>query len=171
MTTICTSSSFITLERDNSVDINVRPRWPHKNVALSRAALLSIQNAQKELPPGISLVITRGYELERPYIKYGRKFGGLIFKFIYPNRCYEVKEIFTCNGHSISGEHLDVSISYHGKILNFLPFNVFTPVWLAKKLSDKYRDIIFIVNNALVNSGFQIHENMIEALQIHIDLK
>ncbi len=162
---------LIELKRGLSHGLVVEPRWPDSCVYIDATALRCLQEAQNALPDSLHLVLTRAFQKEDPILKRMRLFGAYVFKFLYPSRKHETKEIFGHNGHALDGTHLDVSITYNGEKIKLLPFGVFTAKKVLLKIERDHLDVIMQVRKALEFNGFAIHANKTEALQIHCDLK
>lgn len=134
------------------------------------AAFHALCSAQALLPPEIQLVLTRGYEPATFVLRLSRRIGRLLFTLLYPLRAKEAGEIFHHNGHASDGNHVDVSIRLNQHLLQFLPFSVFTPLSLIEKSEAGYAPLLARVRTALQAGGFAVHQNRVEALQIHCDL-
>jgi hypothetical protein len=156
-------------------EVRVAPRWPHDAVLLSDMALVQLQEAQRLLTPrGIQLVLTRGYEKRGPLNwahGIARRIGAFCFRLLYPRRASEHAEIFSPNGHDhCDGNAIDVSVIHHGKPLIFLPWGVFTPERTLRENRRRHDSVLTAVRSALEETGFSIHPNPTEALQIHCHL-
>jgi hypothetical protein len=160
---------MLELHKGITADIKVIPRGFSKSVLIDKEAFKAIEEAQLLLPQDIKLVITRAYQPESTLIKFARIIGSKVFALIYPKRKPEIPEIFGHNGHATDGKHVDISIEYKGQILKLLPISVFTKPDTAKNISRQYSEIISQVWHVLQQCGFAIHNNKIEALQIHCD--
>lgn len=166
------TSDLLSLPRGIHDGLTVQPRRRARCVWISQKAFSKLKLAQKELPSDIRFILLRGYEpgsLPTRILRHiSRKFGYLIFSFVYPGRAGEAKEIFHPNGHDIDGNHIDVGLLYNGQRLCTLPFDVFTPEKLLSKNSQN--SIVEVAWGALTSVGFSIHTNKTESLQIHCDL-
>ena len=163
---------LIPLRRGIHDNLLVSPRGLSRRVWISEQAFQMLKQAQQGLPEGVTFVVLRAYEPgswgRRSLRTAIRKAGSLIFKPTFPSRAEGASDIFCPNGHDIDGNHVDVALSLYGTRLRFLPLNVFTPAALiARGTSDPAIEAAW---NALRSSGFQIHRNPTEALQIHCDL-
>ncbi len=157
-------------------EIKVQPRWPYLSVLISERALAQLKHAQSEIRKdldGINLILTRGYEsyFTTKLRRIPRKLGSIIFAIIYPSRKSECIEIFSPNGHDESGDHIDVSVELDGCKLKFLPWGVFTSAEKLNEIHKQNSKLLTVVWTALQNSGFKIHPNRTESLQIHCDLQ
>jgi hypothetical protein len=160
---------MIKLKKGNYSNIGVNPRWPQKFVLIHPDALSAVEKAQSTLPSSISLVITRAFQPQGVLLRIMRLIGALVFMVIYSHRKNEVKEIFGHNGHATNGKHIDIGIIYKGQELKMLPQSVFSSLKTISEINTTYGDILAIVQQALKTSGFEIHRNQTEALQIHCD--
>ncbi|HUA81266.1 MAG TPA: hypothetical protein VL997_12890 [Dyella sp.] len=124
---------------------------------------------------GVVLVLTRGLESRGKLIRIAhhlaRIFGMALFGLVYPHRLREIRAIFSPNGHDRTGDCIDVGVAQHGRVLNLLPFGVFTPLWLIKKNRRVYQRELLQTWSALESAGFVIHANITEAMQIHCELR
>lgn len=158
-----------------SGEILVRPRWPSKKVVITEEAYRRLCEAQRRLGAEANLVLTRGMESGgriRQLIRRSlRSVGGALFSALYPGRRNERQEIFCSNGHDSDGNHIDIRIEHEGKLLVLLPFGVFTPDGMIVCAETMYSELLNRVWSALRDSGFEIHTNRTEALQIHCDAK
>ncbi len=98
-----------------------------------------------------------------------RRIGQWLFIAILWPRRDEAAAIFYHNGHADNGDHIDIAVVVDGVRLQFLPFDVFTPMFLVRRIEIQYADVLIRVYTALRAVGFTIHSNRIEALQIHCD--
>jgi hypothetical protein len=155
-------------------DILIIPRWPSKEVHIEENALRKLERAQSYLPKGVCLIVTRGYEAPATQVGIARKlFRGLgvrLFMLLYPRRMNEIGEIFGSNGHDQDGTHIDISIQINGRRIRFLPFGVFTPLWLQEWKVKQQLLQLTQARDVLKREGFDIHSNPTESLQIHCDL-
>ena len=171
-----------TLRLDDLVSLNalyegkirVSPKWPYRSVEISSLALSRLEGAQLQLPPEIRLVLVRAFEpggiLLRVMHRLGREVGKIIFCLIYPRRRGEAKAIFSANGHTTDGNHVDVKVELSGELLSLLPGGVLTPSLQLRSVKKARSQVLGVVYSALQSSGFDIHSNPTEALQIHCDL-
>lgn len=150
--------------------IEIKPRWPDKEVVIEDISFQHICRAQASLPSFLKLVITRAYQPEKATQKLFRAMGRKLFVLLYPQRHKELEDIFGHNGHAADGRHIDIRIKYKERYLAFLPLSVFTPLFIIRRNEQRYKDSIQQVKHALVSAGFHIHPNPTEALQIHCDL-
>lgn len=153
--------------------LRVAPRWPASQVHLQPVVLARLLDAQRQLPPTIQLLLTRGYEpggggLGR-FRGLSRRLGIALFRACYPRRHDEVAAIFGTNGHDLDGRHVDVSIVLDGRRLRLLPLGVFTSLPLQQRRIARHASAIHAVKQALLVCGFEIHPNATESLQIHCD--
>lgn len=158
------------LAKNNALSIGINPRWPQKEVIIDKRALDAVCKAQALLPTDIRLILTRAYQKESKRLKFLRRIGAAFFSVVYKHRCNETKEIFGHNGHGTNGLHVDIAILYKGSRLKLLPWSVFTPTFLIKRIQERYSVVIEQTCDALIKVGFVIHPNATEALQIHCDL-
>ena len=163
---------LITLRKGAHGNLEVHPRWTQGRVWISEEALLRLHRAQGLLPPGLQLIIVRGFEpgsWGRRIVRHVlRKLGSMLFKIIFPSRSNEATDIFHANGHDVDGNHVDVGIRKNGRRMKFLPFGVFSRTrFVAIRSCD---DSVETVWRVLASVGFKIHRNPTEALQIHCDL-
>jgi hypothetical protein len=157
---------------------DVRPRWPEKAVRISESAFEALNTAQHIIHnqrADIQLILTRGDELNvwvmRAARRIGRKVSALLFRVFYRERSQEANEIFSSNGHDDgTGNHIDLSIEVNGKHLKLLFYGAFTSVERIEETRKRYKGELTIVYDALKAAGFVIHNNAVEALQIHCDL-
>lgn len=155
--------------------LKVKPRWPSSKVLIEKVVFFKLIEAQSKLPSSIQLLLVRGYENKKSYLGFfrflSRWLGIKLFCACYPGRKGEVSEIFGSNGHDIDGSHVDVSIILNGKRLRFLPFGVFTSLSRQKLRAEEHLIVIEKVKSTLRQSGFEIHRNQTESMQIHCDYK
>jgi len=163
-------SALIELSTGSYGSILVQPRRMRKFVLLTPVALHALCAAQTLLPAEIQLVLTRGYEPVTMILRLSRWIGRLLFTLLYPLRAREAGAIFHHNGHGCDGNHIDVSIRLNKQPLQLLPFSVFTPLFLIEKCEFNHATALARVRSALQSEGFVIHQNRVEALQIHCDL-
>ena len=154
----------------------VKPRWPYRYVHVSERAYERLIKAQDFLDKkDIRLIVTRGYENEGSLLRAGhyvaRILGAVLFTLLLPERRNEVKEIFSPNGHTSGGDCVDVGIAYRGQVIDLLPRGVFTTTAKIASIYDEHREVIDAVWNALAASGFTLHPNKTEAMQIHCEFK
>jgi hypothetical protein len=164
------NSSLIKLSAGSHGSIHVQPRRMEHLVMVTPAAFRALCSAQALLPPEIQLVLTRGYEPATFVLRLSRRIGWLLFTLLYPLRAKEAGEIFHHNGHASDGDHIDVSIRLNKQLLHLLPLSVFTPLSLIKKIEFRHAILLARVTGALRSEGFVVHQNRVEALQIHCDL-
>lgn len=55
-------SNLLTLPPGIHAGVQIRPRWPARYVHVDAHVLSKLQAIQTELPAGINLILTRGYE-------------------------------------------------------------------------------------------------------------
>lgn len=166
---------MLKLAQSSGGEIVIHPRWPSKYVFITENAYSQLRQAQMHLlPHNIKLALTRGYENEGPILKYLRRFmrwiGGVIFCVIYPERSHEWRAIFCPNGHDTFGDCIDVNVICDDRILNFLPYGVFTSKHVISAIRRNNASILNMVWRALEAAGFSIHSNETEAMQIHCEL-
>ena len=161
---------MLKLKKGSISNIEIAPLGFSSCVLIDITAFKAVKKAQSLLKPEIKLVITRAYQPESLFIKWARYFGARLFSLIYPARENEAEEIFGHNGHAIDGRHVDISIKYKGNLLILLPNSVFTNLQKIEKIKQKNSQVIADVRAALQNTGFSIHHNITESLQIHCDL-
>jgi hypothetical protein len=153
----------------------VKPRWPSTKISIENITFIQLISAQEKLPEHTTLLISRAYEPKNSPLGLSRKIfrwvGIKLFNLFYPSRKSEVTDIFSSNGHDVDGTHVDVSILINEKRVRLLPLGVFTPLFWQKYKVKKYSFIVSTVNKSLFDSGFIIHRNNTESLQIHCDLK
>lgn len=157
-----------------STSFLVKPRWPYDKVLISNKAYQRLLTAQNTLAShGLTLVLTRGYEARGAMIRIAhraaRMVGMALFCIVYPHRYGERTSIFSPNGHDRSGDCIDVSIHRRGATLSLLPFGVFTPLWMVRKAARTHQHELALAWSALRASGFAIHANPTEAMQIHCE--
>jgi hypothetical protein len=150
--------------------LRVEPRWGKRSVFVSPSALDALRCAQANLPKQLRLVLTRGYEPETFSLRIMRRLGRLLFRVAYWNRKAESDALFHHNGHAVDGDHVDISIAIDGVVLTLLPMGVLTPRFRVSQLERKYAEALAAVRSGLESAGFIIHDNPVEALQIHCDL-
>lgn len=154
--------------------IKVAPRFPYRRVIVAREALRRLENAQGKLEPDVRLVLTRAFEpgnlVVRMIHAIGRKIGARLFGLFFPRRILECQEIFSSNGHDRDGTHLDVSVEYRGRVKKLLPLGVFSSACQLELVRRRESSLLHSVYQALTTSGFRIHNNPTEALQIHCDM-
>ncbi len=164
---------MITLHKGNTDGLRIAPRWPASQVQLEAVVFARLRHAQLQLPTGIQLLLTRGYEPSGgglgSFRHLSRRLGIALFRTCYPHRCDEVAAIFGTNGHDLDGRHVDVSIVLDGQRLRLLPLGVFTSLPLQQRRIARHASAIHAVKQALLASGFAIHHNATESLQIHCD--
>lgn len=165
---------MLSFKRGVHEGLKVVPRWPSRQICISKMAWERLLIVQHQLPAGVSLIVTRGYEPSASRIGTSRKLframGIGLFRLTYRMRHDEVGEIFGANGHDVDGNHIDVSIKLNGRRLRFLPLGVFTPPLWQEKRTRPYEAELNKVKTVLVDQGFCIHKNQTESLQIHCDL-
>lgn len=167
--------TLITLRKGHTDGLRIAPRWPSSQIQLDASVLARLHQAQAQLPPAIRLLLTRGYEPRRSglggFRTLSRWLGIRLFRTCYPQRHAEVEDIFGANGHDLDGGHVDVSIVLDGRRLRFLPLGVFTSLpWQQQRIA-RHADCLAAVKQALHDSGFDIHRNPTESLQIHCDVR
>ena len=154
--------------------LKVNPRWPSRQVRISKVAWTRLLIVQDQLPTGARLIVTRGYEPRASKLGASRKLframGIKLFRLIYKARRGEVDDIFGANGHDLDGNHVDVSVELNKQRLRFLPLGVFTPILWQATRTKTYAATLDTIRTALVDQGFRIHSNQTESLQIHCDL-
>lgn len=164
---------MITLHKGCIHGLRIAPRWPAAQVQLEADVFARLCHAQLQLPAAIQLLLTRGYEPGGgrlgSFRQLSRWLGIALFGACYPHRRDEVTAIFGANGHDRDGRHVDVSIVLHGRRLRLLPLGVFTSLPLQQRRIARHASAIRAVKQALLASGFQIHPNPTESLQIHCD--
>ncbi len=165
---------MIRLDELREDDFIVKPRWPCKQVFIADNAYQSLQQVQRSLTPhNVRLILTRGYESEgwllRQLHKIARCLGAALFCLAYPWRAKECREIFSANGHNLSGNCIDLAILYEGKRFDLLPYGVFTPKHIIESLRIQHRYVIDLVWRTLELADFRIHPNATEAMQIHCE--
>lgn len=165
---------MLSFKRGMHEGLKVNPRWPSKQVRISTMAWERLLTAQDQLPAGIRLIVTRGYEPRASRLGISRKLfravGINFFRHVYKTRRNEVDEIFGTNGHDVDGNHIDVSVELNQHRLRFLPLGVFTSLAWQKRRTRKFEAELNKVKTALAGQGFCIHKNETESLQIHCDL-
>lgn len=166
---------LIELPSDATPEILVHPRWPYRHVFVSVAAYEALKEAQSRLNQfDIALVLTRGLENEGPLLrlshKIGRWFGAVVFCLLFPSRRAEARDIFGSNGHDVSADCVDVGISVAGRRIELLARGAFTSASSIEAAYRAHRESIDRVRGALRASGFCIHSNPTEAMQIHCEL-
>ena len=154
--------------------IKVKPRWPYRRVVISKVALQLLERCQGKLEPDVRLVLTRGFEpgnaVFRTLHKACRWLGSIFFRFVFPERKSECGEIFGSNGHDVDGTHIDVAVECRGSIKKLLPRGVFSTSYQLERIRENESALLEVVYKALRTSGFRIHSNPTEALQIHCDM-
>ena len=167
-------TTLVTLGRGIHHGIRIRPRWPARQVHVDAVALNKLQSVQAQLPSDITLILTRGYERGASRLGFARthfrKLGIGVFRRLYPGRQHEIADIFGSNGHDVDGTHIDVSFCLKGRRIRMLPLGVFTPSGWQHRLAQRYASPLHVVLASLRQSGFRIHRNETESLQIHCDL-
>ncbi|MGC7411155.1 hypothetical protein [Pandoraea pneumonica] len=165
--------TLLTLSSGKSDGLIVRPRWPARHVHVDARVLHRLQSIQRELPPEIELILTRGFEPSASNLGFARRqfraLGIAVFRLVYPTRHNELTDIFGSNGHEADGTHVDVSFLLHGRRVRMLPLGVFTPPFWQRRRMRRCASSLAMVKSALVNQGFAIHRNATESLQIHCD--
>ena len=133
--------------------IIVNPRWPYRAVYISNEVYGALVRAQERLSSHqIKLILTRGYENQGNVLRilhsFARKIGAILFCSIYPKRRSEVGEIFSPNGHDISGDSIDVGFMHNEKIVSLLPCGVFTNESTINRLRQTYGNVLnFFLRN------------------------
>lgn len=161
---------FVSIPKGRFRSVLIRPKRMRKQVLVSQRAFDQLCVAQALLPPEVQLILTRGYEKETVVLRLLRNLGSHLFQSMYPSRKDETNFIFQHNGHAVNGDHIDVSVMIRDTSLNLLPFGVFTPIFLIEKIELNNKAILAQVRSALQTSGFSVHGNRVETLQIHCDL-
>ncbi|WP_426194507.1 hypothetical protein [Pseudomonas sp. NFXW11] len=166
---------MLILNRGDNQGLRVAPRWPSSRVLMDQDVFTQVLRAQSRLPGSIRLLVTRGYEQKSSYLGFFRNLsrwlGVRLFCLCYPQRRQELKDIFGSNGHDVDGTHIDVSIVLNGQRLRFLPLGVFTSPARQHLLQARYLAVVDQVKDSLRQSGFEIHRNPTESLQIHCDYR
>lgn len=165
---------MIKLQKSDAAPVPIKPRWPYQYVHIEDSTYAALLKAQQQLSTkNIQLVLTRGLEKEGSLLKIlhlvFRKIGCILFFIIFPRRWNEAKDIFSTNGHDKDGRSIDVSIVVNDRALHFLSRGVFTTSSEIKENYHKNQQIIDTVWRVLESSGFKIHPNKTESLQIHCD--
>ena len=167
-------AKLVTLRRGTHDGIQVRPRWPARQVRVDAVALSQLQYIQTQLPSELALILTRGYERRASHLGFARtKFRALgigVFRRLYPDRQREIADIFGSNGHDVDGTHIDVSFRLKGRRIRMLPLGVFTPPSWQQRRVQRYLSSLSVIQSSLTKNGFRIHHNETESLQIHCDL-
>jgi hypothetical protein len=172
-----TSHSLLELHPSSNNAIIVSPRWPYSSVWVSQPTLNKLIDCNQQLEKyAIQLAITRGFEDPVIGSRYNirrtlRITGALLFLIMYFPRRKSRGCLFGPNGHDIPDTCIDLSVIHGGKIINLLPFGVFTPLWLLQARSKKYADVLTHVRSQLIGQGFALHSDPIEAAQIHCNTK
>ena len=161
--------------RDGDQSLLIRPRWPYKDIYLCEEVYIALVKAQKQLfPHDIKLVLTRGFENQGIVLRLihacARRMGSVLFLFVYPERRSEIRKIFLPNGHNAGGNCVDVDIMYKGSKINLLPYGVFTNERTLRRLYQAHRITVDLVWKTLGATGFVIHSNLTESMQIHCEL-
>ncbi|SDP63605.1 hypothetical protein [Phyllobacterium sp. OV277] len=169
-----TETGLLCLQPGYSQGLRISPRWPSSHVHIDREAFNHLLAVCKELPEGVTLILTRGYEQAHSRLglvrRVSRRMGIKLFQILYSQRRSEIAEIFGANGHDVDGTHIEVSIAVGLKRLRFLPLGVFTPETWQKAKVRRHQPDIDAVKAKLREHGFRIHRNHTESLQIHCDL-
>ncbi len=167
-------TGLLCLQPGYSQGLRISPRWPSTYVHIDREAFNRLLAVREELPEGVTLILTRGYEQAHSRLglvrRVSRQMGIKLFQILYNQRRSEIAEIFGANGHDVNGTHIDVSIAVGQKRLRFLPLGVFTPESWQKAKVRRHQPDIEAVKAKLREHGFHIHHNHTESLQIHCDL-
>ncbi|VWD26813.1 hypothetical protein [Burkholderia lata] len=167
-------SNLLTLPPGVHAGVKIRPRWPARHVHVDAYVMGKLQAIQTELPVGINLILTRGYEPRASGLGFARRqfraLGIGTFRLLYPARRNELADIFGSNGHDVDGTHIDVSFSLNGRRVRMLPLGVFTPPFWQQHRVQRCASALAQIQAALRRHGFQIHRNATESLQIHCDL-
>lgn len=164
---------MLKLTSKDNFGLIVKPRFPAKAVFIEPLILEKLKLLQSSLPTDFKIVLTRGYE--NPKSKLGffrfiiRQIGKAVFLAIYPKRSVEISEIFLPNGHDLTGKHIDISLIQNNRQLRFLPFGVFTPLSVVRKLENEYLNILEKIEDKISELGGKLHYNKVERLQMHID--
>jgi hypothetical protein len=165
---------MLAFERGAHEGLKVCPRWPAKQVLIDETAWERLKLAQDSVPAGVRLIVTRGYEPVGVWPGFVRRrlraVGIRLFRAVYRARRDEIGGLFGANGHDVDGTHVDVSVELNGRRLSFLPLGVFTPLYWQERRVRPHFSSVEAVKAALIESGFQIHTNKTESLQIHCDL-
>ncbi|WP_217426959.1 hypothetical protein [Pandoraea pneumonica] len=165
--------NLLTLFPGVEAGVEIRPRWPARYVYVDAHALSKLQAIQSEMPPEITLILTRGFEPKASSLGLARRqfrsLGIAVFRLIYPTRHDELADIFGSNGHDVDGTHVDVSFRLNGRRVRMLPLGVFTPPSWQRRRMERCAAALALVKSALVSHGFSIHHNATESLQIHCD--
>ncbi|VWC75937.1 hypothetical protein BLA18110_02373 [Burkholderia lata] len=166
--------NLLTLTPGVHAGVQIRPRWPARHVHVDASVMGKLQTIQTELPAGITLILTRGYEPRASGLGFARRqfraLGIGAFGLLYPARRDELADIFGSNGHDVDGTHIDVSFSSNGRRVRMLPLGVFTPPFWQRRRVRRCASALAQIQAALRRHGFQIHRNATESLQIHCDL-
>lgn len=166
--------TLLTLTRGTHGGLQIRPRWPAKQVRVNALALKRLQTIQAKLPAEIGLILTRGYEPQASSLGFTRKqfraLGIGMFRLLYRGRRNEIADIFGSNGHDVDGTHIDVSFRQNGRRVRMLPLGVFTPLVWQQHARQRFTSVLPQIHAALIQEGFLIHSNATESLQIHCDL-
>lgn len=165
--------TLLRLHRDVRASLQIRPRWPARQVSVDITVLNKLQYIQTQLPAEIGLILTRGFEPKEAALGGARKLfrwlGIRVFRLCYPGRQSEVADIFGSNSHDRDGTHIDISFRLNGRRVRMLPLGVFTPsMWQRHRIA-RYATPLAQIYEALRQEGFQIHGNATESLQIHCD--
>ncbi|PRC92527.1 hypothetical protein S2091_2902 [Solimicrobium silvestre] len=165
--------TLLSLSRGFNAGLQIRPRWPARQVQIDSQVLSKLQTIQAKLPAEIGLILTRGYERRASSLGFTRihfrALGVRLFCLLYPGRRTEIMDIFGSNGHDIDGTHVDVSFLINGRRMRMLPLGVFTPLFWQQHRTRKCAVSLAQIQAALREEGFQIHRNATESLQIHCD--
>jgi hypothetical protein len=165
---------LLTLRRGQHDGLWITPRWPSSTVVIDRRAWTRLLQAQAALPPGVRLIITRAFEPAGTQLSAARiifrRLGICLFRLCYAQRINEIEDLFGANGHHTDGTHVDLSIQLDGHRLRFLPLGVFTPGAWQRRRVKPVRPVLEQVKQALRETGFSVHRNQTESLQIHCDL-
>ncbi len=167
-------TNYLSLSPGNHSNLQVKPRWPYREVLICPEAFTRLQQAQDRLGVTAQLVITRAFEpgnfILRRLHSLMRTIGAICFVMRYPQRSSEVPAIFSANGHDKDGTHVDIAIIHNGKLLRLLPRSVLTHATTIAAIEAKHSKLLEAVRTSLREVGFRIHSNQTEALQIHCDL-
>jgi len=148
--------------------IAVLPRWPYSSISVSQEILDRLLACNVALEThGIAIVITRGFEEHGGIRRIMRFIGKCIFLVIYFRRRNSIGCLFGPNGHDVPGACADLAIRVLGRQIILLPLGVFTPLWVLNMRLKKYADVLIQVHSCLKKQGFVLHDDPIEAAQIH----
>lgn len=175
----CNYEKTFTISTEQSPTLRCSTSLARQSWWISESAYQTLNTAQRiisEQRSGIVLILTRGQEMDSQTKKVmrfvGRKIASCVFRVLHRQRSGEAGVIFSSNGHDDgTGKHIDISVEVNDELLNLLPKGPFTSTHQMDVTKRQYSHILKTVYVALEATGFSIHNNPTEALQIHCDLR